>query len=378
MRNLLQRNLFDKLHVVLKHGMCSKVPIVSIVNDNEKSAGSKLLAVDLTTELSEFQELDSRSVLQPPISKDAYTLTPSLKPTFNLAAYVNNSETLQQLVKLGVDLNSIERRKGLAKFILQLDFEKDMQNHIRFLHDICGVPTESFGTILTKNPLIFKENLLDLETRVNYLKSKLFQPTDIARIAEVNPFWLMFQTQRIDRRLGYFQKKFQLTGVEVRQLAVKQPRVITYSLESVEQNAFSIQEEFGFSLDETRSLILQTPKVLMLSKKLEFFVCPKEKRFMIFFHLIDRDTLTSRLDYVHNVMDISHEQIVKSSEILQCREHRVKQRHEYLKLIGKAQYDPTKDLYVSLKRLIVGTDAEFAMDVANTSLDKFESFLRQL
>lgn len=88
-------------------------------------------------------------------------------------------------------MSKIERRKGLPQFVLKLDFEKDMKNHIQFLHDVCGLPMESFGTVLTKNPLIFKENLVDLETRVNYLKSKSFKPTDIARIAEVNPFWLM-------------------------------------------------------------------------------------------------------------------------------------------------------------------------------------------
>lgn len=77
-------------------------------------------------------------------------------------------------------------------------------------------------------------------------------------------------------------------------------------------------------------------------------------------------------------MNISHDQIIQSSEILQCREYRLKQRHEFLKLLGKAQYDPSKDLYISLKRLVEGTDAEFAMDAAKVSYVKFEQFLRQL
>lgn len=41
-------------------------------------------------------------------------------PSFNLAAYVNNSSTLQQFLSLGVDLHSIERRKGLGDFVLKL------------------------------------------------------------------------------------------------------------------------------------------------------------------------------------------------------------------------------------------------------------------
>ncbi|KAG4068091.1 hypothetical protein HA402_001516 [Bradysia odoriphaga] len=354
MRNLLQSKFINHFQTLIKHGMCSKaltgVADKTIVKDNVDSK-------EKNDWMEELRELDNRSVLDPPLSKDLYTsATPALSPTFNLAAYVNESETLQQLIKLGVDLSKIERRKGLPQFVLKLDFEKDMKNHISFLHQECGIPMEAFGSVLTKNPLIFKENLLDLETRVSYLKSKLFKPVDIARIAEKNPFWLMFRTQRIDKRLGFFQKKFDLIGSQVRALTVKQPRLITYHLESVERNAFSIREEFGFSSDETRMLVLQTPRILMMNK----------------------DNLIARLDYIHNTMGISHEQIVKFSGVLQTREHIVKQRHEYLKLIGRAQYDPTKDLYVSLTELVVGNDQEFAMNVANTSYTKFETFLRQL
>lgn len=267
MRNLIQKTFVDKCYVVMRRGMCTKAPILSNVNENavETNADSSEI-VDWTAEL---EEIDNRDVLEPPISKDLYTVSPPLQPTFNLAAYVNKSETLQQLIHLGVDLSKIERKKGVPQYLLKLDFEKDMKDHIRFLHEVCGLPMEVFGTVLTKNPMIFKENLLDLDTRVNYLKSKMFKPMEITRIATVNPYWLMFRTQRIDRRLGYFQKKFKLTGLEVRKLTVKQPQVITYHLESVETNTFSIREEFGFSPDETKLLVLQTPRILMMSKSLK-------------------------------------------------------------------------------------------------------------
>lgn len=307
--------------------------------------------------MAEIRELEDRSVLDPPLSKDLYaSVAPALRPTFNFAAYVNNSETLQQLIKLGVDLTKIERRRGLPEFVLKLDFEKDMKNHIQFLHQECGIPMESFGNVLTKNPLIFKESLLDLETRVNYLRSKLFKPMEIARIAELNPYWLMFRTPRIDRRLGYFQKKFDLLGPEVRTLSVKQPKLITFHLQLVNRNAFGVQEEFGFDKHETKMIILQTPSILMM----------------------DPDELLARLDYVHNVMKIPHERIVQQPFILCFRRHRIRHRHEFLQLLGRAQYDPTKDMYVSLNKLCVGSDEEFAMNVAKTGYMKFEAFLRQL
>jgi hypothetical protein len=72
----------------------------------------------------------STSVLEP-CTEDLSTVAPFFQPSFNFAAYVNNSPTLQELVKLGVDLHSLERRKDVPEFILRLEFRRDMKEHIR-------------------------------------------------------------------------------------------------------------------------------------------------------------------------------------------------------------------------------------------------------
>ena len=41
-------------------------------------------------------------------------------------------------------------------------------------------------------------------------------------------------TKKIDQRLGHFQKNFKLTGNEVRNLAVKRPRLITYHMANIQ------------------------------------------------------------------------------------------------------------------------------------------------
>jgi len=41
-------------------------------------------------------------------------------------------------------------------------------------------------------------------------------------------------TEKIDQRLGHFQKTFKLTGNEVRYLAVKRPRLITYDMAHIQ------------------------------------------------------------------------------------------------------------------------------------------------
>lgn len=77
---------------------------------------------------------------------------------------------------------------------------------------------------------------------------------------------VFFSTEKIDKRLGYFQNKFNLHGNEVRALATKQPKIITYSIQHINTNTFVINEEMGFNEEETKKLLLDTPKIWMLSK----------------------------------------------------------------------------------------------------------------
>lgn len=282
-------------------------------------------------------------------------ILPNFPPAFNFAAYVNKSESLQQLLKLGVDLSKIEKRKGLPQFVLKLDFEKDIQPHLLFLTDN-GVPADLLGQIITKNPLIFKESLENLNVRINYLEAKRFKKEQIVRIITNNPFWLMFPTTRIDRRLGHFQQNFKLSGDDIRFLATKMPRLITFQMEHIKKNTFCIKEEMGFDEDEVKCLLLSKPKLWMLKA----------------------DDLIERFDYVHRKMEIPHSQIIQFPEILTSREYRIRQRHEFLKYLGKAQYDPSQDLYVSLKTLVEGTDQEFVINVAKSTMDIYDTFLRTL
>lgn len=93
-----------------------------------------------------------------------------------------------------------------------------------------GVKADDLGTLFTKNPHLLDENLDDMEVRVEYLASKNFSPEAIASILTKNPYWLCFSTVRIDRRLGFFQRLFQLTGSETREVAMKYPKIVTGNL----------------------------------------------------------------------------------------------------------------------------------------------------
>ncbi|XP_052745987.1 transcription termination factor 3, mitochondrial isoform X2 [Bicyclus anynana] len=194
--------------------------------------------------------------------KDVSDITPYFPESFNLSAYINTSQSLQNLVHLNVNLSKIEKKPHIVNKILKLDLVNDIQKHILFLKDYIHV--DNIGPFITKNPLILCEAIEDLEVRVNYLQSKHFNQDDIKRILSRNPFWLMFSTLRIDKRLGFFQQKFSLSGNEIRQLATKQPKIITYNLHHVNTNSFVIKEEMGFDDNEIKFLILDKPKLWML------------------------------------------------------------------------------------------------------------------
>ena len=69
---------------------------------------------------------------------------PGFAMSYNLAAYVDRSATLQKLVDLGVDLSEVESRPGQADVLVKLDFEKDVAPRIRCVNisELKGIAIE--------------------------------------------------------------------------------------------------------------------------------------------------------------------------------------------------------------------------------------------
>lgn len=82
-------------------------------------------------------------------------------------------------------------------------------------------------------------------------------------------------TQDINEKLGFFQKQFGLTGNEVRLVAAKKPKLITYDLQKIRRSIFSVKEEMGFTAEETKKILLKKPGIFMKSndKFLQTFCC---------------------------------------------------------------------------------------------------------
>lgn len=76
--------------------------------------------------------------------------------------------------------------------------------------------------------------------------------------------FLLFSVPRIDRRLGFFQTHFGLTGDQVRVLAShgsSGPKLITYNLGRVKDVTFAIKEEMGFTSEEIVEILLTRPRI---------------------------------------------------------------------------------------------------------------------
>lgn len=208
----------------------------------------------------------TRSILVPVEDESQVYAEPAIPPTYNLAAYVQRSETLQKMIGIGVNLHRIEYN-GHGEFVAKLDFDRDIQPYIILLCKDIGLSPDDLGFFFTKNIFILKNSLDEISTRVNYLHLKQFTKENIVHIIKRSPRWLNYSTKNIDKRLGHFQNLFKLTGKEVRLLTLERPGLILSDLNVVRDATFTLREEFGFeNVKHLKQIILKCPILLELGK----------------------------------------------------------------------------------------------------------------
>ena len=88
--------------------------------------------------------------------------------------------------------------------------------------------------------------------------------------------------------------------------------------------------------------------------------------------------IAERFDYLHNEIGLSHSEICEWPSVFRVRLFVVKQRHNFLKTLGRDQFDKTKENFVSMKALTSGSDVEFSENVAKVPVQEFNNFLKTL
>lgn len=357
--------------------LVNKAPLTISISppDQGKKIGFEIDWDEEMASIYQEEKEQQRSILAPVEDESKIYAEPMLRPTFTLAGYVQKSETLQKMLALGVNLYKIEMA-GHGQYVVGLDFERDIQPYYVLLTKDIGLDAENFGEFLSKNVLILKESLDDIRTRIHYLQLKRFSQENIVSIITRNPKWLSYSTKEIDRRLGYFQSLFKFTGDELRLLTLDTPKLITSDLDNIRENHFTIREEFCYeNNDDVKQIVLKCPKLLMLGK---FNIKVLIFRVIIQPFFSDRYNLVDRYDYVSRVMKIDNEQIAMDPYILKNRMFRIKERHGFLKSIGRAQYNRKLELYIPLSELCKGSNEEFAENIAKRPYEEFDAYLRTL
>ena len=280
-------------------------------------------------------------------------LMPPLNVTFNLAHYINRMPTLQRLVDLGVNLYVLEQDREIAQYLIRLDFNRDIKQHLLYLKSL-GIEDDVLGIWITCNPLIFRESIENLNIRLEYLKSKKFTQEMIQMILIRYPPFLNFTVKRVDTALGFLQREFRLTGNDVRQIISHHPKVIHFTHYRYKAISFVFKEVMGFNENQIREIIVGAPSCIYR----------------------DCQHLEKTFDLLHVRNGYSRELIVNSPYCLTAQLSMLVARINYLKLLNIFQPDPTKPCFTALDDLCAVRLSVFIEKCAKTSVLDFIKYTK--
>uniref|UniRef100_A0A8C4RC16 Mitochondrial transcription termination factor 3 n=1 Tax=Eptatretus burgeri TaxID=7764 RepID=A0A8C4RC16_EPTBU len=283
---------------------------------------------------------------------------PSTATSFR--SYVGHSETLQKLVRLGMDLWRVERKIPAANILLRLSFEKDVQPRLVLLQSF-GLQLDRLGRVLTRNPYLLNPNLLEenLKARVDFLLSRHFTREMVGRMIGAAPFLLSLSVQRLDNRLAFYQNELGLSPRQTRELTSRLPSLITASLAEVEEIMKTMMANLGFRRAELRALVTKVPRIL----------------------LGNRGRLIRTFDLLHNIIGIPHHLLVEhpqGEQVFRTKLQRIRVRHAFLKSRGLANFDPAHPPSVSLERFAALPDEAFCQEIVGATVQEFLAFQKTI
>lgn len=88
--------------------------------------------------------------------------------------------------------------------------------------------------------------------------------------------------------------------------------------------------------------------------------------------------MKERLEFMLIDMGLPRELIIANPDGLITRTIILKERHLFLKSLGRSQYDPHKPNYVSVEMITHGDDSVFCQNVAKTPVELYNLFLKTL
>ena len=150
--------------------------------------------------------------------------------------------------------------------------------------------------------------------------------------------------------------KPKFTNDEILHVFTKCPHIIaTYTVESLEDKVQLFEKELKFNKHHIKNIILKQPSVLTFSK----------------------EAILKKYKYCFDKMNVSPSSIARCPRVFQCSLKRIKERHEFLKHLGRITDKMRMDDY-GLGLIITTSDKQFVEKVAKTSLEEFKQFVKDM
>lgn len=77
-------------------------------------------------------------------------------------------------------------------------------------------------------------------------------------------------------------------------------------------------------------------------------------------------------------MKFSHDKILQNPELFSMRLSRMKNRHQFLRLLKRDQFDEKLPRYISAESFYKGTDEDFVFNVCESTIETYDNFLKTL
>uniref|UniRef100_A0A914LDR4 Uncharacterized protein n=1 Tax=Meloidogyne incognita TaxID=6306 RepID=A0A914LDR4_MELIC len=305
-------------------------------------------------------ELLNSDLTKPPSNSNPHPFIPTediMPPTHShsIAQYANFSETIQMLVDMGVDLfESTQNDPRLGQALVRLDWERDVKPKIYWLHKSVGFLPDDLANYLSRNPYFLLQKQEHLNAHLNYLTYRRFTFPQIRKIVLESRYWLNDSIERLDARLGWLHRQFLLPSKQLRLVVVKEPRIIAFGIGQISGTVRSLNAQCGFSQKDLRLMLVADPRL---------FLCDIRRMLVSY-------------NYLAYIMKIENEQIVQFPCALRCPITGLRNRHEYLHRLKKANYIPKTPNCITLYKLLHPSDRYFSENVAETPLEDYNRFLK--
>lgn len=147
-------------------------------------------------------------IVQP---KEVFVESLIRKSSYYLSAYANESEVIQNLVKLNVPVYKFDANVEISQMIMRLNWNDDVKSFLE-LFEAMGIDEIGKGRTLGQNILALKRSIIEIEEIKDYCISKRLSAEEIGKNIQNYPALHSLPGQKIDAKLGFTQQMYRVSG----------------------------------------------------------------------------------------------------------------------------------------------------------------------